>query len=207
MAPSSSVEIGSTGPNYWGLVEDLAVAHQAKDAMRQLMFARSLATRAVRLGLRHPDPDVRIACCNILDHHLDQDAIPDLIATLQDESDLVRARAMHALACDRCKEGECRPQEDEVVKITLAMLRSDASRRVRQEAAQLLGRLAFRRPEIFPALEWARDHDPDPLVRKIARWYAPGGTIYRRLVPSGKPGTPSGRPIRRPRPGSLLPRL
>ena len=106
---------------------------------------------------------------------------------------------MHALACDRCKEGDCRPKEDEVVNITLNMLRTDASRRVRQEAAQLLGRLAFRRPEVCQALEWTRDHDLDPLVRKIARWYAPGGAIYRRLAPSG-------RPLRQPRPGSLLAR-
>lgn len=174
--------------------------------MRELLFARSLATRAVRQGLRHPDPAVRIACCNILDHHLDQAAVPDLIATLEDANDQVRARAMHALACDRCKEGECRPKEDEVVASVMAMLRNDASRRVRQEAAQLLGRLAYRRPEICQALEWTRDRDPDPLVRKIACWYTPGGTIYRRLAPSGKPGTPNGRPIRRPRPGSLLPR-
>lgn len=206
MIRTTSDEIRSKRLSYWRLVEDLAIKHRAKEAMRQLLFARSLATRAVRLGLRHPDPAVRIACCNILDHHLDQAAIPDLIATLEDENDQVRARALHALACDRCKEGECRPQEDEVVNITLEMLRTDPSRRVRQEAAQLLGRLAFRRPDVCQALEWTRDHDPDPLVRKIARWYTPGGTIYRRLEPSGKPGTLRGRPIRRPRPGSLLPR-
>lgn len=206
MTRLSSDEMRSTELSYWRLIEGLAVEHRARAAMRQLLFARSLATRAVRLGLRHPDPAVRIACCNILDHHLDRAALPELIATLEDENDRVRARAMHALACDRCKEGECRPNEDEVVTITLDRLRTDASRRVRQEAAQLLGWLAFRRPEVCQALEWTRDHDPDPLVRKIACWYTPSGTIYRRVAPSGKPGTLGGKPVRRPRPGSLLPR-
>ena len=38
---------------------------------------------------------------------------------------MVRAWALHALACDRCKEGECRLGEDDVVPIALRMLRED----------------------------------------------------------------------------------
>jgi hypothetical protein len=45
----------------------------------------------------------------VLDHHMDEAALPDLIENLHHENEMVRAWAMHALACDRCKEGSCRP--------------------------------------------------------------------------------------------------
>jgi HEAT repeat protein len=183
------------------LVEDLGVEHRAKDALRQLMFAGTQATRALRRGLRHDNPKVRVGCCQVLDHLLDDAAIPELIANLTNENDQVRTWAMHALACDRCKEGVCRPGEDDVLPIALRMLREDPSRAVRKEAAQLLGRSAHRRPDVCHALEVARDDDPDPLVRKVARWYTPGGTIFRRMAPGR-----TGKPLRKPRPGSLLPR-
>ncbi len=90
---------------------------------------------------------------------------------------------MHALACDRCKEGACRPGEDEVIPIATRMLVEDESRRVRQMAAGLLGPSVHRRKDVLRALEHARDQDAHPVVRKIARWYTPGGPIYRRLQP------------------------
>lgn len=164
-------------------VEHLAVKHRAKDALRSLMAAGTNATPALREGLRHADPSVRIGCCVVLDHFLDGAALPDLLNNLTHEDEDVRAWALHALACARCKEGECRPGEDQVVRITLRMLREDPSRRVRAQAAHLLGKsAAIRRPEVMDALAGARDGDEDPTVRKIARWYAPGGAIYQRTV-------------------------
>lgn len=169
--------------DYGRLVEDLGVKHRAKQALRQLTAAGSLATPAVREGLRHPDPGVRVGCCKVLDHHLDEAALPELMDNLKHENEAVRAWAMHALACDRCKEGTCRPGEDEVVPVAARMLVDDESRRVRQMAAGLLGPSVHRRPDVLRALEHARDHDPHPVVRKIARWYTPGGPRYKRLMP------------------------
>jgi HEAT repeat protein len=126
---------------------------------------------------------VRVGCCRILDHFLDEDALPDLMANLSNENDEVRGWALHALACDRCKEGACRPAEDEVTPIALRMLRDDPSRRVREKAAALLGAAVHRRPEIAEALLAARKGDSHPMVRKVAGWYAPGGPIYKRLEP------------------------
>ena len=169
--------------DYRHFVEDLAVKHRAKQSLRCLMAAGALATPAVREGLRHPAPAVRIGCCQVLDHYLDEAALPELIENLQHENEMVRAWAMHALACDRCKEGTCRPGEDEVLPIAAQMLLHDQSRRVRQMAAGVLGPSVHRCPDILDALEYARDHDPHPVVRKIAGWYTPGGTIYKRLAP------------------------
>lgn len=169
--------------DYRSFVEDLAVTHRAKHALRCLMTAGSLATAALREGLRHPEPAVRIGCCMVLDHHMDPAAVPELIENLHHENEIVRAWAMHALACDRCKEGVCRPGEDQVLPIAAQMLIKDESRRVRQMAAGVLGPSVHRRPDILHALEYARDHDPHPVVRKIAGWYTPGGPIYKRLAP------------------------
>ena len=165
------------------LVENLGVKHRAKRALRGLMVAGSRATPALRRGLRHPDPAVRVGCCMVLDHYMDEAALPELIANLEHESEAVRVWAMHALACERCKQGACRPAEDQILPIAVKMLLDDESRKVRQMAAGLLGPSVHRRPDVLSALERARDHDPHPVVRKIAGWHTPGGPIYRRLAP------------------------
>jgi HEAT repeat protein len=118
-----------------------------------------------------------------LDHHLDEAAVPELLANLDHPEGQVRAWALHALACDRCKEGDCRPGEEQSVPLALRMLREDRSRRVRTMAAHLLGPAAHRREDVAQALAEARDQDSHPVVRKVAGWYAPGGPIYRRLTP------------------------
>jgi HEAT repeat protein len=180
--------------DYAALVENLAFKHRRTEALRALMGAGALATQALRMGLRHDDPAVRVGCCRVLDHFLDEDAIPELIENLRHKEGSVRAWAMHALACDRCKEGACRPAEGEVLPIATRMLLEDRSRRVRQMAAALVGGAVHRRPDVIPALEQARDRDPHPVVRKIASWYTPGGPIYQRLAP---------RPTRKKRGRSL----
>jgi hypothetical protein len=189
--------------SYLGLIEDLAVAHRASGALTRLMRAGTVATLFLCRGLRHDNPAVRIGCCIVLDHFLDEAAVPELIANLTHADNEVRAWALHALACDRCKQGACRPGEDMVIPIALRMLQDDPSPRVRHEVAHLLGRNAHRRADICRALEDARDHDPDPGTRKIAGWYAPRGPIYRRLA-----STPvrdrRRQPLHRPRPGTQL---
>jgi hypothetical protein len=178
-------------------IEDLAVTHRERDAYRGLMRAGMAATPAVRRGLRHPSPKVRDACCSILDHFMDEGSIPDLIARLTDEDEGVRGAALHALACDRCKQGTCRPNEAEVLATAIRMLREDPSRRVRTHAAGVVGNAVHRSDEARRALEQARDTDPHPMVRKAAGWYAPGGSIYRRLRP--KPPQRGQRVPRAPR--------
>lgn len=178
----SMVESSEMMEEYWQHVENLAVEHRAKAALRALMAAGSAATPVLRRGLQHANPVVRAGCCIVLDHFLDEAALPELMANLDHDDERVRGWALHALACDRCKEGACRPGEDEVVPITVRMLAEDPSRRVRAQAVHLLGNsAAARRQEVVEVLERTRDTDPDPNVRKIARRYAPGGAIYERL--------------------------
>ncbi|MCZ6890316.1 MAG: HEAT repeat domain-containing protein [Gammaproteobacteria bacterium] len=167
-------------------VASLGVKHRQKEALRLLMKAGSAATFALRRGLRHDSPTVRVGCCQVLDHFLDPDAVPELTDNLDHANDAVRSWAMHALACDRCKEGTCRPAEDDIAPIAIRMLHEDPSRTVRVQAAHMLGLGVHRNTDALRALEWARDHDTHPLVRKVARWYTPGGPRYERLRPKIK---------------------
>lgn len=180
LVPSPSVGADDV---YQRLVEDLAVRHRANLALRRLMAAGRFATPALRVGLCHPDPVVRVGCCKILDHFLDEDAVPELIANLSHDDARVRAWALHALTCERCKEGECRPGEDDVLPVAIRMLQTDPDRSVRQMAAGMLGPWVHRNDAARRALESAWHHDPHPVVRKIASWYVPGGPRYLRLLP------------------------
>lgn len=167
---------------HWDDVEDLAIAYRAKAALHRLMHAGVLASEAVRQGLGHPNPDVRVGCCQVLDHFLDEEAVPALIENLTHEDGRVRQWAMHALACDRCKEGACRPGEDDSVPIAIRMLKSDPEALVRDQAIRLLFPLIHSRLDIREAIESAKD-DPDPRVRKTASLRAPGGVMFLRSSP------------------------
>jgi HEAT repeat protein len=171
----------SASPDYRQFAENLAT-HDWQQALAALMDAGRDATDALRQGLGHDDPAVRMRCCMVLDHHLDEAALPELIANVEHPHGRVRAWALHALACDRCKEGECRPGEQETIPIAIRLLREDRSRRVRTMAAGLLGPAAPRIAEVAAALEQARDHDAHPVVRTVAAWYAPGGRNYEKFV-------------------------
>lgn len=177
---------------YRQAVDWLGVAHHVSAALKRLLAAGPLAIASVRAGLRHPNPAVRVGCCKVLDHFMDEAAVPELIENLTHADEEVRAWAMHALACDKCKEGSCRPGEAEVIPIAARLLLEDRSRRVRQAAAGLVGESVHRSAAALPALAYAYQHDPNPVVRKIAGWYLPGGARYQALAP--KPTrTKSGR--------------
>ena len=174
---------GTSSTNYFELVDCLAVKHRKKEALRYLMAGRFDATPALRLGLRNENPNIRIGCCMVLDHFMDDAALPELIENLQHPNPGVRAWAIHALACDRCKEGVCRPGEDDVIPMAIAMLQEDDSKGVRQMAAGMLGPSVHRSKVALAALQKANIEDPSPVVRKIAGWWIPGGTCYNKLKP------------------------
>ena len=162
-------------------IEMLASPHRRKVALRKLMAAGRAGTPVVRAGLKHPDPEVRIACCKVLDHFMDAAALPELVANVRHPHPGVRAWAIHALACDRCKEGVCRPGEDDVIPMVIDALKHDEDRSVRQQAAGMLGPSVRRSDAARAAIAHAHAHDPHPAVRKIAGWWIPGGARYRKL--------------------------
>jgi HEAT repeat protein len=164
--------------DFEALVKQLGDPIRAKQAFRHLIGARSAALEAVRNGLTNSNGDVRMHCVRALDHLVDEDAWPAVIAMLGDPDPRVRVHALHAIACDRCKDAVCRPAKADVLPRSISMLREDPSYHVRLMAVEVVGGWIHEDREAAAALSASRDEDPAPVVRKKARWYAPGGVIF-----------------------------
>lgn len=123
---------------------------------------------AVRRGLRHPEAIVRRLCASILDHLADDLSFVDLVAALDDEDPEVLKRALHALACDQCKENACRPGEDQFVPRALSLL-VHPNPDVRASAIDTLGKVVTRRPDVADALSEVARRDRDAGLRSMAR--------------------------------------
>jgi HEAT repeat protein len=171
------------------LVSCLGDPQRTVAAHRELLRRGEDVMSAVRAGLHHENPVVREGCCRLLDHLVDTDSMGQLIAMADDPDARVRIAAFHALACDRCKDDTCAPGADQVLEPALRHLAADPDAHVRAMAAELAGKFVHTDGRAGTALATAHDRDPSPTVRKKAGWFVPGGTIYKRTIP-----TPSRRP-------------
>ncbi|MEV4298096.1 HEAT repeat domain-containing protein [Microbispora rosea] len=165
------------------LVDALGSEPRRPDAFRELLRRGSAAVPAIRRGLADPRPVVREQCCRLLDHLLVEEALDDLTAMLADPDARVRVAALHALSCERCKTGACRPDRGVLLPRGIRLLHHDPDPHVRAMAAELVGLWVHSHPDALAALIRSRDDDPSPAVRKKAGWYAPGGPIHRRTAP------------------------
>lgn len=159
-------------PNdFAGWVSQLAFASSRQRARAHLVTTGAPALPALRRGLRHPKAIVRQQCVRILDQLVDEGSVADVVLALDDDDPGVRARALHTLACDRCKQGECRPGEDLWVPRALELLR-DGDADLRAAAMEALGNVAPHRPEVVAALLAAVDRETDKGLRGLARRHA-----------------------------------
>lgn len=164
------------------LVSCLGDRQRTVAAYHELLRRGPDALGAIRTGLRHESPAVREGCCRLLDHLVDTESMNELIAMVDDPDVRVRIAALHALACDRCKDDACAPGADRVLEPALTHLHSDPDPQVRMRAAELVGKFAHTDARAVAALQASRAEDPSPAVRKKAGWYAPGGSIYERTA-------------------------
>ena len=117
-------------------------------------------------ALHHPNPRVRRACLNTLDHYAN-DASADVFRhALRDPVPRVRAIALHGLACERCRTGELCVSD--VVPSLISVLEQDRSAKVRHDAVGVLLRLSARDASAGEAIVRAAREDADPLVRQVA---------------------------------------
>ena len=154
--------------DYDGWVAQLAHSQRRRDAKLFLRSAGAPALPAVRRGMHHPKAIVRQQCASLLDFLADEAAFVDLVAALDDDDPGVLKRALHSLACDQCKENECRPGEDMFVPRALELLH-DPNADIRASAIDTLGKVAARRPDVAAALADAATRDPDRGLRGMAR--------------------------------------
>jgi hypothetical protein len=164
-------------------VERLTIPHHHKEAFWHLILSGPDALPAVRAGLAHDDPAVRVGCTRVLDHLVDDESWDDLVEMLDDDDGDVRIHAIHALACDRCKTNGCAPTKATVLPHALRLLRSDDVPIVRAIAIEVVGRWVHEDPDALAAIEQTRETDPDPGVRKKASWFVPGGPRYEKTKP------------------------
>jgi hypothetical protein len=90
----------------------LADQLRSKGAFWHLVLSGRAARSAATEGLADPNPDVRRQCARVLDHLADESSFANLAGMLSDPDHQVRIAALHALACDRCKESTCRPEKE-----------------------------------------------------------------------------------------------
>jgi HEAT repeat protein len=167
----------SPAPNdFHGWVSQLGVTSCRQRAKAHLLTSGPPALPALRRGLRHPKAIVRQQCVRIFDQLVDEASLPDLVVALDDENPGVCARALHALACDRCKQNECRPGEDLWVPRALDFLENHPSPDVRAAAIDALGKVVGHRPAVAAALLTAAEQEPNIGLRGMARWRASAGS-------------------------------
>ena len=97
-----------------------------------------------------------------------EDCPKPLIAAIDDEDPMVAGRALHALACDKCKQGACRPGEDAWVPRAITRL-GHPNPDLRAAAIDALGKVADHRPDVAAALADASQADSDKGLRGMAR--------------------------------------
>jgi HEAT repeat protein len=163
-----------------GWVAQLAKPERRVRAKIYLREAGQPAVPAVRRGLHHSKAIVRRLCASILDHLADEAALVDLVAALDDDDPGVLKRSLHALACDRCKENECRPAEELFVPRALELLHHD-NPDVRASAIDTLGKVVARRTDVVDALAEVARHDRDAGLRGMARHRLPSREHLRHL--------------------------
>lgn len=168
------------------LVASLARPTRSEDAYWLLMSRGASAIPALKDGLCSPEGLVRYQCCRVLDHYVTEDVAPALVAMLDDDDPRVVCQVLHSLTCERCKEGECRPDAEAVFQGARRLLRDSAFPIVRSLAAEVVGAEVHARPAALVALQSAREDDPSPMVRKKVTWYLPGGPIFDRTAPKAK---------------------
>ena len=165
------------------LIDELAKPHRASGAYKALMALGAAATPVIVRGLEHESADARYHCCRLLDQLLTPEALGPLIGMLDDPDERVRYTALHSLSCDRCKDDVCLPTDGPLPAKALDLLARDPSAHVRAYAIEAVGRSAHSDTGALAAITKAAVTDPSPAVRKKARWYVPGGPIYRRTSP------------------------
>ena len=163
---------GRPAPNdFDGWVAQLGVSSCRPRAKRHLMISGPPALPAIERGLQHRKPIVRRLCVNLLDRLVHEESVSALVGALDDEAPEVSARALHALACDLCKQNECRPGEDLWVPRAVELLRTSTNPDVRAAAIDALSKVVSRRPDLAVVLRAAAETDANRGLRSKARRY------------------------------------
>ena len=158
------------------LVAALADRESRFAAYTALVARGPAALPAIREGLTHDDWHVRCWSAMCLDQVADAETLEALVPLMRDPKSEVRLWAVHAAACDHCKEGVSCPVD--LVPLLIERIEVDESIRVRRMATIMLG-TDFRDARAVPVFERILKIESD---RKL-RLHAERGLARYRAEP------------------------
>ena len=132
------------------LVSSFASSKGRFEIYQALVSLGDAALPALRNGLKDENWIIRHWSAICLDRLADANALQDLIPLLHDPVDKVRLWAVHAIACDHCKDGVTCPVD--VVPHLIERIETDDSVRVRRMAVIMLT-TDFQDPRSVPVLQ------------------------------------------------------
>ena len=145
-----SLTEGSEGNPYFEVVDKLKIKDERirwSSIMTALPGRMGKANRgqpvskqkleALIWGLYHRNAAVRWVCLEHLDAHPDASAVPHILKKLEDPVPRVRWHAVHALACDACKDGDSFLSAKVITRLE-GVSQTDESKKVRGYASQVL---------------------------------------------------------------------
>jgi HEAT repeat protein len=145
--------IGAAGPT-----NDPDSRRVALEALGNAADPSSLAV--ITQALHDPDPVIRRAAVLALRMIPGAEVDGLIVDTLSDPDVGVRIGALMALAD--------RPLTPALVHAIIGVAKTEQDAGMRLQAVQLLARRAGQNPDVIAALQWSRDNDPSPDVRKAA---------------------------------------
>ncbi len=130
---------------YLPLVDSFKIPAQRYRAMATISGARGaresrgkhlspMKIEALIWGLYHDNAVVRRCCLELLDLHPSTEAVPHIVAKLDDPVPRVRRHAVHAIRCDVCKAGQTLLTPDLLDRLG-EIAENDPNPKVRAEAA------------------------------------------------------------------------
>jgi HEAT repeat protein len=174
------------------LLDDLATPYKARTAFWRLLERGRAVLPTIVSGLCDARADVRYHCCRLLDQLVTPEGLGALLDRLDDPDPRVRGAALHALTCDKCKEGVCLPTDGPMLDRAMAMMAADPNGHVRAMAIEAVARSAIDHPDALAAIVRTAASDPNPTVRKKAKWFVPGGPVFERARRAAEHRRPKG---------------
>ncbi len=144
----------------------------ARRGKRERSLSRETVRDVQEAALQHPDPHIRRSCLWLLDHHANDASMPVFARALEDDVDFVRDMALHALACEGCKQGELCVAD--VLAPLLRVLERDPKPDLRIKALAALVGLSARDARVRAAIRRAARENTDVVVRGCASDAAEG---------------------------------
>lgn len=150
----------------------------ARRGKRERSFSPETVRDVQVAAVHHPDPHIRRSCLWLLDHHANDVSMPVFARALEDDVDFVRDMALHALACEGCKQGELCVAD--VVAPLVRVLEGDPKPDLRIKALSALAGLSARDDRVPAAIRRAARENTDGVVRACAKDAAGGAFVMPR---------------------------